>query len=61
MVSEDGEDLCIAAERYLLVDPIDGTKNCLAGNGEFAVIITSVDQGFLVQGVVYSPALEDLF
>ena len=39
VVSEEGEDLHLAAERYWLVDPLDGTKDFLAGNGEFTVNI----------------------
>jgi 3'(2'), 5'-bisphosphate nucleotidase len=61
VVSEEGEDLHLAAERYWLVDPLDGTKDFLAGNGEFTVNIALVDQGRPVLGVVLAPAIHTLY
>jgi 3'(2'), 5'-bisphosphate nucleotidase len=61
IVSEEGEDLHLDAERYWLVDPLDGTKDFLAGNGEFTVNIALVDQGRPVLGVVLAPAIGDLY
>lgn len=61
VVSEEGEDLQLAAERYWLVDPLDGTKDFLAGNGEFTVNIALVDQGRPVLGVVFAPAINALY
>jgi len=61
VVSEEGEDLHPAAERYWLVDPLDGTKDFLARNGEFTVNIALVDQGWPVLGVVYAPAIDTFF
>lgn len=61
IVSEEGEDLHLDAERYWLVDPLDGTKDFLAGNGEFTVNIALVDQGRPVLGVVFAPAIGDLY
>ena len=61
VVSEEAEDLHIAAERYWLVDPLDGTKDFLAGNGEFTVNIALVDQGRPVLGVVLAPAINSLY
>ncbi len=53
VVSEEGEDLHPAAERYWLFDPLNGTKDFLAGNGEFTVNIALVDQGQPILGVVF--------
>lgn len=61
LVSEEGEDLHLDAERYWLVDPLDGTKDFLAGNGEFTVNIALIDQGRPVLGVVFAPAVDDLY
>ena len=61
VVSEEGEDLHLAAERYWLVDPLDGTKDFLACNGEFTVNIALVDQGGPVLGVVFAPAINELY
>lgn len=47
--------------RYFLVDPLDGTKEFLKKNGEFTVNIALVDGGVPVAGVVYAPALGDLY
>lgn len=61
VVSEEGEDLYLAAERYWLVDPLDGTKDFLAGNGEFTVNIALVAQGRPVLGVVFAPAIDTFY
>ena len=41
--------------RYWLVDPIDGTKEFVARNGEFTVNIGLVEHGLPVLGVLHSP------
>ncbi len=61
VVSEEGEDLYLAAERYWLVDPLDGTKDFLAGNVEFTVNIALVDQDRPVLGVVFAPAINTFY
>ncbi|HCY14473.1 MAG: 3'(2'),5'-bisphosphate nucleotidase [Curvibacter sp. GWA2_64_110] len=43
--------------RFWLVDPLDGTKEFLARNGEFTVNIALVQDGVAVLGVVVAPAL----
>ena len=45
------------ANRFLLVDPLDGTKEFISRNGEFTVNIALVDNGVPVAGVVLAPAL----
>jgi 3'(2'), 5'-bisphosphate nucleotidase len=42
-------------ERVFLVDPLDGTKEFLAGNGEYAVNIALVAGGVPRLGVVHAP------
>jgi 3'(2'), 5'-bisphosphate nucleotidase len=44
------------ARRFWCVDPLDGTKEFIAKNGEFAVCIALVEDGVPVLGVVYGPA-----
>lgn len=44
------------AETFWLVDPLDGTREFVARNGEFTVNIALVHQGRPVLGVVYLPA-----
>lgn len=47
--------------RYWVVDPLDGTKEFLAGNGEFTVNVALIDEGDPVLGVVLAPALDLLY
>jgi 3'(2'), 5'-bisphosphate nucleotidase len=61
LVSEEGDDLLLDATRYWLVDPLDGTKDFLAGNDEFTVNVALVQDGFPVFGVLYAPALGQLY
>lgn len=43
--------------RYFLIDPLDGTKEFIARNGEFTVNIALIDHGVPVVGVVHVPVL----
>src|SRR5438874_13673857 len=45
------------AARFWQVDPLDGTKEFVARNGEFAVLIGLVEDGRPVLGVVHGPAV----
>jgi 3'(2'), 5'-bisphosphate nucleotidase len=47
-----------APERFFLVDPLDGTKEFIAKNGEFTVNIALIENGRPVLGVVYLPAFD---
>jgi len=47
--------------RFLLVDPLDGTREFISGNGEYTVNIALVEDGAPVLGVVYAPARALLF
>jgi 3'(2'), 5'-bisphosphate nucleotidase len=46
-----------AGAAFLLVDPLDGTREFLGPSGEFTVNIALVEDGSPVCGVVYAPAL----
>ncbi|HUR89855.1 MAG TPA: 3'(2'),5'-bisphosphate nucleotidase CysQ [Ramlibacter sp.] len=48
-------------ERFFLVDPLDGTKEFLKRNDEFTVNIALVEGGVPIAGVVYAPALAELY
>jgi 3'(2'), 5'-bisphosphate nucleotidase len=50
-----------AAAHFFLVDPLDGTREFLSGNGEFTVNIAEVRDGVAVAGVVHAPAVDRLF
>jgi 3'(2'), 5'-bisphosphate nucleotidase len=45
------------AARFWLVDPLDGTKEFVARNGEFSVLIGLIEDGRPVLGVVHGPAV----
>jgi 3'(2'), 5'-bisphosphate nucleotidase len=47
--------------RFILVDPLDGTREFLSRNGEFTVNIALVDCGRPVAGAVYAPVLNRLW
>jgi 3'(2'), 5'-bisphosphate nucleotidase len=49
------------AERLWVVDPLDGTKEFLAQNGEFSVMIGLAIEGHAVLGVVFCPAVDVLY
>ena len=51
----------LGARRVWIVDPLDGTKEFLAQNGEFSVLIGLVVDGEPVLGVVYLPAVEVMY
>ena len=61
VVSEESHNLHMDANRYWLVDPLDGTKDFLAANGEFTVNIALIERARPVLGVVFAPALGDLY
>jgi 3'(2'), 5'-bisphosphate nucleotidase len=48
-------------QRWWLVDPLDGTKEFLAGNGEYTVNIALIEDGEPILGVVFAPALQLLY
>lgn len=44
------------ADRFLIVDPLDGTKEFVNRRGDFTVNIALVENGVPTRGVVYAPA-----
>ena len=49
------------ADQFFLVDPLDGTREFIARNGEFTINIALVSLGAPVAGAVYAPALDRLW
>lgn len=60
---EDPESLVYrqSAGRFWLIDPLDGTKEFIARNGEFTVNIALIEEGRSTLGVVYAPAIDALY
>lgn len=50
-----------AVRTFLIVDPLDGTKEFVQRRGDFTVNIAYVEDGVPVRGVVYAPAKGRLF
>lgn len=46
---------------FLIVDPLDGTKEFVQRRGDFTVNIAYVENGVPLRGVVYAPARKRLF
>ncbi len=49
------------ADRFLIVDPLDGTKEFVQRRGDFTVNIAYVENGTPIRGIVYAPAKGRLF
>jgi 3'(2'), 5'-bisphosphate nucleotidase len=47
--------------RFWMVDPLDGTKEFLCGNGEFTVNIALIEDGAPAMGVVYVPVHDRVY
>lgn len=63
LLSEESADdpARLHAERVWLVDPLDGTREFLARNGEFSILIGLAVDGVPEIGVVYLPATDTLY
>jgi 3'(2'), 5'-bisphosphate nucleotidase len=69
VLSEEGADVPLAERRawshYWLVDPLDGTKEFIKGNGEYSVNIALMenreDEAVPVAGVLYAPVKDLLY
>lgn len=51
----------VVGDRFWLVDPLDGTKEFISGNGEFTVNIALIAAGVPVLGVVVVPVLGETY
>ena len=61
LMEEGGEVEGTDGQHRWLVDPLDGTTNFLHGIPLFAVSIGLERQGQLVAGVIYNPAMDELY
>src|SRR5262249_36865688 len=52
----ESEGMPPCCDRFWAIDPLDGTREFIARNGEFAVLIALVEDGRPVLGVVHGPA-----
>lgn len=61
ITEEQAESHALRAETFLIVDPLDGTKEFVQRRGDFTVNIAYVEAGVPLRGVVYAPAKGRLF
>ena len=61
LMEERGEIAGADGQHRFLVDPLDGTTNFLHGIPIFAVSIGLERQGQLIAGVIYNPAMDELY
>ena len=58
VTEEQAQSHNLQAERFFIVDPLDGTKEFVKKNGEFTVNVALIEAGRPVFGVVHAPALD---
>ncbi|MDP2083645.1 MAG: 3'(2'),5'-bisphosphate nucleotidase CysQ [Gemmobacter sp.] len=61
ITEEQADSHALTAKTFLIVDPLDGTKEFIQRRGDFTVNIAYVDNGVPVRGVVFAPAKGRLF
>jgi 3'(2'), 5'-bisphosphate nucleotidase len=61
VTEEQADSHDISASTFLIVDPLDGTKEFIKRRGDFTVNIALVEDGVPTRGVVYAPARERMF
>lgn len=61
ITEEQAESHALSAHTFLIVDPLDGTKEFVQRRGDFTVNIAYVEDGTPRRGVVYAPAQGRLF
>lgn len=61
ITEEQADSHALSAATFLIVDPLDGTKEFVQRRGDFTVNIAYVQDGVPLRGVVYAPAQGRLF
>jgi len=61
ITEEQADSHALSASSFLIVDPLDGTKEFVQRRGDFTVNISYVQDGVPVAGIVYAPAQGRLF
>jgi len=61
VTEEQADSHTVTANTFLIVDPLDGTKEFIHRRGDFTVNIAYVKDGVPLRGVVYAPAKGRLF
>ncbi|MEI4485469.1 3'(2'),5'-bisphosphate nucleotidase CysQ [Frigidibacter sp. MR17.14] len=61
VTEEQAASHAVEGDTFLIVDPLDGTKEFVQRRGDFTVNIAYVEKGVPLRGVVYAPAKGRLF
>lgn len=61
ITEEQSASHSLVGDTFLIVDPLDGTKEFVHRRGDFTVNIAYVENGVPTRGVVYAPAKERMF
>jgi len=65
VLSEEGRNIEYSErsrwDAFWLVDPLDGTKEFIGGNGEFTVNVALINDGVPVMGAIYVPVKDILY
>ena len=61
ITEEQADSHALTASTFLIVDPLDGTKEFVQRRGDFTVNIAYVENGIPLRGIVYAPAKGRLF
>lgn len=65
ILSEEGSDIGFESrkdwKKFWMIDPIDGTKEFIKRNNEFTVNIALIENNKPTLGVVYAPAIGELY
>src|SRR5579883_468956 len=57
----EGEPPAVQGSRYFLVDPLDGTREFIAGRDEYTINIALISGGLPELGVIAAPALQTIW
>ncbi len=61
VTEEQAESHAERADTFMIVDPLDGTKEFIHRRGDFTVNIAYVEKGVPTRGIVYAPAKNRMF
>ena len=61
VTEEQSDSHSVVADRFFIVDPLDGTKEFVHRRGDFTVNIALIENGMPILGVVFAPAKKRLF
>ncbi len=61
VTEEQADSHDLQADEFLIVDPLDGTKEFVLRRGDFTVNIAYIKNGSPIRGVVYAPYRERMF